>query len=119
MESVSPPDRHGRDALDFWNLSGCVQLFRCPTHIALYTLDLVITDVTDIADVFVGTPLETSDHCFVSCVLRIEHHSVPECNIRSYGFMKHRTNWDNVRCAVRSFTRSTILKSDDPFDAFD
>ena len=23
LESVSPTDRHGRDALDFYNLSGC------------------------------------------------------------------------------------------------
>ena len=40
-------------------------------------LDLVMTDVPDIVDVVVGTPLGTSDHCFVSCVLRVEQ-SVPE-----------------------------------------
>ena len=33
LESVSPTDRHGRDTLDFCNLSGCEQLMRCPTHI--------------------------------------------------------------------------------------
>ena len=81
-------------------------------------LDLVITDVPDIEDVFVGTPLGTSDHCFVSCVLRVEQ-SIPEYNIRSTVFLKHRANWDNVRCAVRSFTWSTILKSADPLMAFD
>ena len=68
LESVSRTDRHGRDALDFCNLSCCEQLVRCPTHIAGNTLDLVMTDVPDIVDVFVGTPLITSDHCFVSCV---------------------------------------------------
>ena len=31
----------------------------------------------------------------------------------------HRTNWDNVRSAVRSFTYNTILKSADPLVAFD
>ena len=77
-----------------------------------------MTDVPDIVDVFVGTPLEISDHCFVSCVLRVEQ-SVPEYNIRSTVFLKHRTNLDNVRCAVRSFTWSTIVKSADPLDAFD
>ena len=77
-----------------------------------------MTDVPDISDVFVGTPLGTSDHCFVSCVLQVEQ-SVPEYNIRSTDFLKHRTNWDNVCCAVRSFTFGTILKSVDPLDAFD
>ena len=77
-----------------------------------------MTDVPDIVDVFVGTPLGTSEHCFVSCVLRVEQ-SVPEYNIRSSVFLKHRTNWDDVRCAVGSFAWSSILKSADPLDAFD
>ena len=80
MESVSHTDWHGRDALDFCNLSGCEQL--------------------------------------VSCVLGVEQ-SVPEYNIRSTVVLKHRANWNNVRCAVRSFTWSTILKSADPLDVFD
>ena len=118
MESVSPTDRHGRDAPDFFNLSGCEQLVRCPTHIAGNRLNLVMTDVPDIVDVFVGTTLGTSDHCIVRYVLRVEQ-SVPENNISSTVFLKHRTNLDNVRCAVRSFTWSNILKSADPLDAFD
>ena len=75
-------------------------------------------DVPHIVDVFVGTPLGTSDHCSVSCVLRVEQ-SVPEYNIRSTVFLKHCTKWDNVRCVVRSFAWNTILKSADPLDAFD
>ena len=55
LESVSPTDRHGRDALDFCNLSGCEQLVRCPTHIASNRLDLEMSDVPDIVDVVVGT----------------------------------------------------------------
>ena len=117
LESVSPTDRQGRDALDFCNLLGCEQLVRCPTHIAGNRLDLVMTNVPVKVDVFVGTPLGTSDHCVVSCVLRVEQ-SVPVYNVRSTVFLKHRTNWDNVRCAVRSFW-STILKSADASDAFD
>ena len=34
--------------------------------------------------------------------------------IRSTAFLKHRTNWDSVRSAVRSFTWSTIQKLADP-----
>ena len=118
LELVSPTERQGRDALNFCNLTGCEQLVRCPTHIAGNRLDLVMTDAPDKADVLVGTPLGTSDHCFVSCVLRVEQ-SVPEYNVRSTVFLKHRTNWDNVRCAVMSFSWSSILKSADPLDVFD
>ena len=75
-------------------------------------------DVLDIVDVFVCTPLGTSEHCFVSCVLRVEQ-SVPEYNIRSTVFLKHRSNRNNVRSAVKSFTWCPIFKSADPLDIFD
>ena len=69
-------------------------------------------------DEFVGTLLVTSDHSFVSCVLLVGQ-SVPEYNVRSTVFLKHRINWDkSAACAVTSFTWSTILKSADPLDAF-
>ena len=38
---------------------------------------------------------------------------------QKFWLLKHRTNWDNICCAIRSFTWSTILKSADPFDVFD
>ena len=69
--SGSITDRHGRDALNFCNLDGSKQLVRSPTHIAGNRLDLVMTDGPVIVDVFRGTPLGTSDHCFVSCVIRV------------------------------------------------
>ena len=72
LESVSLTDRHVRDALDFCNLSCCEQLVLCPTHIAGNRLDLVMTNVPDIVDVFIGTPLGTSGHYFASCVIRVE-----------------------------------------------
>ena len=116
--SLSPTDRNCREALEFCNLSGCAHLIHCPTNIVGNRLDLVMTDVPDVVDVFFGTPLQgTSDHFFVSCVLWVEQ-SVPN-NIRNTYFLKHHTNWDNVRCAVRSCTWYTILKSADPLDAFD
>ena len=91
---------------------------RGPTHIAGNRLNLVMTDVPDIVDVVVGTPLGTSDHCFVSFVLRVEQ-SVPEYNVRSTLILKYRTNRDSVRNAVRSFKWSTILRSADSLVALD
>ena len=90
LESVSPTDRHERDALDFCNLSGCELLVLCPTHIAGHRFYLVMTDVPDIVYVVDGTPLVTLNHCFFSCMLRVER-SVPEYNYRSTVFLKHRT----------------------------
>ena len=55
-------------------------MVRCPTHLSGDRLNLVMMDVPDIVDVFVGTPMGTSDHCFVSCVLQVEQ-SVLEYNI--------------------------------------
>ena len=91
---------------------------RGPTHIAGNRVDLMMAYVPDIVDMIVGTPLGTSDHCFVSCVLRVEQ-SGPEYNVRSTVFLKHRTNSDSVRRAVRSITWSTILKSVDQLVALD
>ena len=71
LESVSSTDRHGCNAFDFCNLQGCAQLVRYPTRIAGKRLDLVMTVVTTIVNVAVGTPLGTSDHSFVSSVLHI------------------------------------------------
>ena len=56
---------------------------RCPAHVAGNRLDLVTTDAPDIVDVLVDTPLVTSDHCLVSCVLRVEQ-PLQKYNIRSY-----------------------------------
>ena len=64
------------------------------THIAGNRLDLVMTDVTDIVDEVVGTELGTSDHCLVSCVLRVQQ-SVPEYNVRSTVLSMHHTNWES------------------------
>ena len=77
-----------------------------------------MTDFRDMVDVVVGTPLGSSDHCFVCCVLRVGQ-SVTDYNVRSTVFIKHRKNRDSVRSAAKSFTTSTILKSADPLVAFD
>ena len=65
LESVSPTDRHGRDALDFCSLSGCEQLIRCPSHISGNRLNLVMVDVPDILDVFF------SIHCQLSLLCQL------------------------------------------------
>ena len=91
---------------------------RGPTDIADNRFDLVMTDIHGMVEVFVGTILGSSDHCFVSCVLRVEQ-SVPKYNVRSNVFLNHSTTWDSVRGTGRRFTWSTILKSAATLVAFD
>ena len=100
LESVSPTDRHGSDALDFCNLPGCNQLVHCLTHTAGDRVDLVMTDVPDIVDVVMvlNSALQITA---LSLLCRVEH-SVPEYNVRNIVFLKHRTNWDSVRSAVKA-----------------
>ena len=57
LESVFRIDRHGRDALYIYNLSGCEQFVCCPTHIAGNRPVLVKINVPDRINMFVGTPL--------------------------------------------------------------
>ena len=77
-----------------------------------------MTDVPDIVEVIVGTPLGTSDHGAGSYVPRVEQ-CLPEYNVKSTVFLKHRTNWDNVCGEIRRFTSSTTLKSADSLVPFD
>ena len=71
-------------------------MVRGATHIAGNRLYLVMTDSPDVVDMSLGTPLVTSDHCFVNCELLVEQ-VIPEHNIRRVVHLKHRINWDNVR----------------------
>ena len=75
LECVSNTDEHRHDALDFCNLAGCEQMVRGATHIAGNRLDLVMTDPPDVVNVSLGSPLGTSDHCFVNCELLVERRS--------------------------------------------
>ena len=64
--------------------------------------ELVMTDAPDTVDAFVGTPLGTSDHCFVSCVLPIEQ-SVRSTMSEVLSF------WSNVLTRAMSAVRSGAL----------
>ena len=116
LESVSPTDRHAWAWCSWFLKSVLLWAVASLSHSHCRWLDFVMTDVPDIVDAYVSTPLgllitALSVVCFGLSILKY--------NIRSTVFLKHRTNWENVRCAVRSFTWNTILKSVDPLDVFD
>ena len=64
-------------------MSGYEQLVRGPTHIAFNRFHLLVTDVPDIVDVVVGTPLGTSDfvskkYCLFKASYQLGH--CPQCS---------------------------------------
>ena len=62
---------HGRTARAFASSSGCEQMATEPIYIDGGVLDLLLTDVTDVVGVRVGSPVGTSDHSavFIGVVL--------------------------------------------------
>ena len=95
LNSVSPTDCYGLRAIDFSTESGCDQLIQRPTHRSGNTLDLIFTDVPGVVTSNVGIPIGTSDHSFVSAVIRTEQ-VVPEvCSSRKI-YLKSQGNWDGI-----------------------
>ena len=95
LNSVSPTDRHGLRALDFSTESGCEQLIQRPTHRSGNTLDLIFTDVPGVVTSNVGSPIGTSDHAFISAIIRTEQ-DVPEVSSSRKIYLKSQGDWDGV-----------------------
>ena len=60
---------HGVAAFDYATVSGCDQLVVGPTHARGGILDLLMTDVSDLIQVSVVTPIGNSDHSSLSAVI--------------------------------------------------
>ena len=95
LNSVSPTDCHGLRALDFATESGCDQLIRSSTHLSGNPLDLIFTDVPGVVSSNIGNPIGTSDHDFVSAIIRTEQ-AVPEISSSRKIYLKSRGDWNGV-----------------------
>ena len=112
LNSVSPTDRHGLSALDFATQSGCEQLIQRPTHRSGNTLDLLFTDVPGVVSSNVGTPIGTSDHTFISAIIRTEQ-VVPEVSSSRKIYLKSQANWVAVQRDLKHLNWSNLLHQDD------
>ena len=113
--SSNSTDRHGVAALDFANLSDCVQLIDVPTHTSDNCLDLLLTDVPGVVDAVVNPPLGSSDHSVVSFKLKLTFET-PNIQFARTVFLKSRADWDG---AVRDFGNirwSGIFHDPNPMD---
>ena len=91
-------NRHGVAAFDFATVSGCDRLVVGPTHAHGGTLDLLMTDVPDLARVAVVAPIGNSDHSALSAVISMNH-AVPNLCVSRKVFLKHQVNW-NYDCGA-------------------
>ena len=89
---------HGVAALDFSTVSGCDQLFVGKNHARGGTLDLLMTDVPDLARDCVVAPIcnsDNSDHSSLYAVIAMAQAVLNFCNSRKV-FLKHQVNWNTV-----------------------
>jgi hypothetical protein len=113
LSSRTPTNSSGRAALDFCSLSGCSQLIDSPTHEAGNCLDLVMTDVPDVVNASVGTPLGTSDHCYLRLAVEVSQ-ALPFHDVSRVVYVKSRINWDRVRAEVSALPWGQIYCAADP-----
>ena len=104
-------NHHGVAAFDFSTVSGCDQLVVDPTHARGGTLNLLITDVPDLARVAVVAPIDNSDHSSLSAVISIAQ-AVPNLCVSRKDFLKHQVNWNTVFGAIQDLPWRNILHPD-------
>ena len=92
---------HGVAVFHFTTVSGCDQLVGCPTHVCSRTLDLLITDVSDLLRVAVVVPIGNSDHSSLLAVILMAQ-AVPNMRVSRKVFLKHQVNYNTVWCNTGS-----------------
>ena len=113
LNSTSATDRHGIAALDFANLSGCVQLINEPTHQLGNCLDLLLTDVPGVVDSVVKPPLGGSDHSCISFSLKLRF-IIPNVSLSRKVYLKSRVDWPRVNSDLLNINWSQIYNSPNP-----
>ena len=103
LNSVSNTDCHGLRALDFSSESGCDQIIHNSTHRSGNCLDLIFTDTPGVVAGNVGSPVGTSDHCYVSAIIKTEH-AVPDISFSCKIYLKSQADWDGILMIFASLT---------------
>ena len=107
LNSISQTDCHGLKALDFSSESRCDQIIHSPTHRSGNYLDLIFTDTPGVVAGNVGSPVGTSDHCYVSTIIKTEH-AVPDISFSRKIYLKSQADWDGILNDLRELDRPDI-----------
>ena len=108
-------NRHGVAAFDFATVSGYDQLVVGPAHARGGTLDLLMTDVPDLAWVAVVASIGKSDHSSLSAVISMAQ-AVPNVCVSRKVFLKLQVNWNTVCGAIQELSWRNIWLSDNPVE---
>ena len=95
LNSISPTDIHGIRALDFTSETGCDQLVEGSTHRSGNCLDLLFSDTPGVVSCRVGGPIGTSDHSYISAVIKTEQ-TVPDVSFSRKIHLKSRADWEGI-----------------------
>ena len=99
LNSISQTNCHGFRALDFSSESGCDQIIHNPTHRSGNCLDLIFTDTPVVVAGNVGSPIGTSDHCYVSAIIKTEH-AEPDMSFSCKIYLKSQADNDGILNAL-------------------
>ena len=102
---------YGVAAFDFATVSGCDQLVVGPTHARGETLDLPMTDVSNLVRVAVVAPMGNSDQSSLFAVISMAQAVLNLCVSRKI-FLKHQVNWNTVCGSIRELPWRNIWLSD-------
>ncbi len=114
LNSISPANQHGQAALDFSNLSGCVQTVQSPTHTSGNCLDLP-TDVPSAVTVQVVPSLSSPDHSGLSFNIQTLF-SVPDEPISRKVFLRSHANWAGVTADFDNIVWRDVFQADRPIE---
>ena len=99
----------GVAALDFATVSGCDQLAIGPTHAREGTIDLLMTDISDLA------PLGRYEHSLLSIAISMAP-AIPNLCVSTKVLLKHLVNWTAVCDAIGVLPWRSIWSADNPFE---
>ena len=112
LNSITQTDCHGLRALDFSSESGCAQIIHNPTHRSGNCLDLIFIDTPGVVTGNVGSPIGTSDHCYVSAIIKTEH-TVPDISFSRKIYLKSKADWDGILNDLRKLDWPDIYRQAD------
>ena len=112
LNSMSNTDCHGLRALDFSSEPGRDQIIHNSTHRSGNCLDLIFTDTPGVVAGNVGSPIGTSDCCYISTIIKTDH-AVPDISFSCKIYLKSQADWDGILNDLRELDWPDIYRQVD------
>ena len=96
----STTNLHRKAACDCTSSSDFVQMVKKPSHFNAAVITLVLTDVPDVVEIRVGSPIGTSNHSFVFIDVVLKQ-PISQLVCRQEVYLKTSVDWELVREDVK------------------